>query len=154
MISSNISLDLKRFSIEVEAKMLLRTFGFHREELRLLLTETLAPKLQLKPCSGSHGPLRSPTKEVSAVTGSDLITFQLESDEKPVFVSIQGKCSPTQRTPPACWGCGAGPWSFSPSLSSERRLTLSKNFSHIDDLRLRIEENAQISAMFLLRFCH
>uniref|UniRef100_A0A8C7WW38 Uncharacterized protein n=1 Tax=Oryzias sinensis TaxID=183150 RepID=A0A8C7WW38_9TELE len=70
--------------------MLLRTFGFDREELRLLLTETLAPKLQLKPCSGSHGPLRSPTKEVSAVTGSDLIVFQLESDEKPDTACLLG----------------------------------------------------------------
>lgn len=113
-----------------ETKCSLCTLGFQREELRLLLTETSAPKWQPKPCSGSHGCSKSPTKEVRSVIGShvQLEMAWWEPDEKLLFVSMQGKCSLTPRTPPACWGCAAGPWCFSLSLSSERRPTLSKNF--------------------------
>ncbi|XP_056277890.1 ATP-dependent 6-phosphofructokinase, platelet type-like isoform X3 [Pseudoliparis swirei] len=60
---------------------------------------TLAPKLPLKPSSGSPRRSRSLTKEAV--------------------------CSRTPRTRPACWGCAAGRWCSSPFLGSGTRPTLS-----------------------------
>lgn len=43
-------------------------------------------------------------------------------------VVLQGECSPTRTTPPACWGCGAELWSSSRWRSCATRPTLCKNW--------------------------
>lgn len=116
---------------------------FNRAALRLLSTETLAPRLQLKPCSGSREHSRSHTKKVCQTTlvlksdddsldtkvffedFSFLFVFGL-SYKSGCFLSIQGESTPTQRTLRACWGCGAERWSFNLLHSSGKRLTLCK----------------------------
>lgn len=105
-----------------------------REELRLRLTETLAPKSLPKPSSGSLGRSKTVTKEVKQNTLTWFSRRRVRVGEVMTHLvvlhflpsALQGECLPTRTTPPACWGCGSELWSSSRWRSSATRPTLCK----------------------------
>lgn len=74
-------------------------FPFHREELRLHLIETLAPKLLLKPCSGSHEHSRTLTKEVKTHHPNLMRTLYLLWFLVPLDSSVVCQCSLSMHGP-------------------------------------------------------
>lgn len=98
------------------------------------MTETSAQKSLPKPSSGSLGRSRTVTKEVKQNTLTWFSRQCVCVDEVTTHLvvlrflpsALQGECSPTRTTPPACWGCGSELWSSSRWRSFATRPTLCK----------------------------